>query len=52
MNNVQISVAKGHISVCMGLVLDIHLFGIKLDFVEILLYLPLYIPVFKLGCDY
>ena len=25
---------------CMGLMLDIHLFRIKLNFVEILLYLP------------
>ena len=40
MNNVQISVAKGDIH-CMGLMLDIHLFRIKLNFVEILLYLSL-----------
>ena len=48
MNNVQISVAKGHVSL-HGLVLDIHLFRIKLSFVEILLYLSLLHPSIQVG---
>ena len=34
---------------CMGLVLDIHLFCIKLNFVEILLYLSLLHPSIRVG---
>ena len=51
MNNVQISVAKGDISLhgAKGLMLDIHLFRIKLNFVEILLYLSLLHPSIQVG---
>ena len=34
---------------CMGLMLDIHLFRIKLNFVEILLYLSLLHPSIQVG---
>ena len=34
---------------CMGLVLDIHLFRIKLNFAEILLYLSLLHPSIQVG---
>ena len=34
---------------CMGLMLDIHIFRIKLNFVEILLYLSLLHPSIQVG---
>ena len=37
---------------CMGPVLDIHLFRIKLNLAGILLYLAFYIPVLKLGYEH
>ena len=51
MNNVQISVAKRDISL-HGAYVDIYLFRIKLNFVEILLYLSLLHPSIQVGLQH